>query len=170
MVSFRGQAAPGGRRGNRMGGGSGVRRRDGQRPDTWQAQPIGADQLRVGPAVLVLGRLAAQRLHRTDHRIGLRCGRVRRPVPVPARVTVLPDAGWPTGRRGHVLVVSAELHGRRSTDRTVDRQTLHFKRQVYIMCHNICVCNVYLYTSGVVWRKKFKSTNVRSIQYVLNWK
>jgi len=127
MVSDSGQAAPGVFRGNRMGGGSGVCRRDGQHPDTWQAQPVSADQLRVGPAVLVLGRLAARRLHRTDRHIGLRCGRVRRTVPVPARVTVLLDAGRPTGRSGCVLVVTAELHGRRSTNRTVDRQTLHFR-------------------------------------------
>jgi len=96
MVSVRCQTAPGGRRGNRMGGGSGVRRRDGQYPDTWQARLVSADRLRVGPAVLVLGGLVAWRLHLTDRRISLRCGRVRRIVPVPARVTVLPDAGWPT--------------------------------------------------------------------------
>jgi len=143
MVSDRGQVAPGVCRGNRMGGGSGVRRRDGQHPDTWQAQPVSADQLRVGPAVLVLGRLAARRLHRTGRHIDLPDGRVWGTVPVPARVTVLPDAGWPTGGSGRVLVVSEELHGRRSTDRTVDRQTLHFKRQVCNMCQGN-VCNVYL--------------------------
>jgi len=97
VVSVCSQAAPGCRRGYRMGGGSRVRRRDGQHPDTWQAQSVGAAQLRVGSAVLVLGRLAARRLHRTGYRVVLRDGRVRRPVPVPARVAVLSDAGRPAG-------------------------------------------------------------------------
>jgi len=136
VVSVRGQAAPGNRRGNRMGGCSSVRRRDGQRSDTWQAQPVYSALLRVGPAVLILGWLASWRLHRTVRRVGLRRGRVRRAVPVPARVAVLSDAGQSTGRSGRVPVVTAELHGRRTAGRTVDRQRLHFKRQVF-MCHTL---------------------------------
>lgn len=38
---------------------TGVHWRDGQQPNTWQAMPNGATQLRSGSTVLVRGRLAA---------------------------------------------------------------------------------------------------------------
>jgi len=42
-----------------MGGGTGVRRRDGQHWNTWQAQLVSSAQLRIGFVVLILCRLAA---------------------------------------------------------------------------------------------------------------
>jgi len=67
-----------------MGGGSGVRRRDGQHWDTWQAQLVGSAQLRIGPVVLVLCGLATWQLRRINYRVCQCIGHIRRAVPVPA--------------------------------------------------------------------------------------
>lgn len=68
---------------------------------------------------------------------------VQHTVPVPARIAVLPYAGRPGGRRGQVSVVSEELHGRRSTNRTINRQKLRVKLRVYNKYHSITLLPMY---------------------------
>lgn len=118
VVHVRGQAAAGGGRQHRVGGGARVHRRNGQRPNTRPVGPAGSDQLRRGAVVRVRGRLAAGRLHRAGRRVRVRDDRVRRAVPVAARVAVLFDAGRPAGRRGPMSVPAEELRGPRPSGRT----------------------------------------------------
>lgn len=133
VVYVRGPAVAGGGRQRRVGGGARVHRRDGQRPDTRPVGPAGADQLRHGAAVRLRGRLAAGRLHRADRRVRVRDDRVRRAVPVAARVPVLPDAGRTAGRRGPVSAPAEELRGPRPPGRTRCRQKIGVDREVCVI-------------------------------------
>lgn len=131
MVSVRGAVAARRGRGHRLGGVARVRRRNGQRPHTWPVGPDSAAQLRRGPAVLVLGRLAAQRLHRAHRGADQRVRHLRHTIAVPARIALLSDAGRTAGRRGQVSVDTEDLHGRRATIRTRGRQKFRVERKVY---------------------------------------
>lgn len=124
MVSLFGQTVTWSRGEHRFRGAVGIRRRDGQHPDTRQVVPAGAAQLRAGPAVLVRGRLAAGRLRGAGGRVHVHDGRVCGPVAVAAGIAVLPDDGRSAGRRGQVLVAAEELHGRRAPGRAGGRREI----------------------------------------------
>lgn len=122
MAPLRGQAAARGRGRRRVRGGARVRRRTGQRPDTRQAGPVDPGELRVGPAVLVYGRLAVERLHGPGRGVRQRVRRFQRAVPVPAGVAVLSHVGQAIGRRHEMPVEAQELHRTRARGRNRGRQ------------------------------------------------